>query len=90
MGRLAQVVFFAIFTPAVIPTIGCSLVRHQAENGSEIKKPRQCFHLSLSSTITVLAFAESPMHFMHGLAVSRNGEASSQRQGDGQRFQKKL
>lgn len=29
------------------------------------------------------------MHFAHGLAVSRNGEASSIRQGDGQRFQKK-
>ena len=29
------------------------------------------------------------MHFAHGFAVSQSGEASSKRQGDGQRFQKK-
>ena len=29
------------------------------------------------------------MHFAHGFAVSQPGEASSKRQGDGQRFQKK-
>jgi hypothetical protein len=29
------------------------------------------------------------MHFAHGIAVCQSGEASSKRQGDGQRFQKK-
>jgi hypothetical protein len=29
------------------------------------------------------------MHFAHGIAVSQSGEASSKRQGDGQRFKKK-
>jgi hypothetical protein len=29
------------------------------------------------------------MHFAHGIAVSQPGEASSKRQGDGQRIQKK-
>ena len=29
------------------------------------------------------------MHFVRGIAVSQSGEASSKRQGDGQRFQKK-
>ena len=41
------------------------------------------------SSVTLLAFARYSMHFMHGLAVSRSSEASSIRQGDGQRFQKK-
>jgi hypothetical protein len=35
------------------------------------------------------AFAGFSMHFAHGFAVSPNSEASSKRQGDGQRFQKK-
>jgi hypothetical protein len=29
------------------------------------------------------------MRFAHGIAVSQSGEASSKRQGDGQRIQKK-
>jgi hypothetical protein len=41
-------------------------------------------------TVTVLAFAEFGMHFAHGIAVSQSCEASSKRQGDGQRFKKKL
>ena len=45
--------------------------------------------LCLFATVTVLAFAGFCMRFRARLAVSPNCEASSIRQGDGQRFQKK-
>jgi hypothetical protein len=57
--------------------------------GSEIKNRASSFPFATSSTVTVLAFAGIWVHFLHGLAVSLISEASSQRQGDGQRFQKK-
>lgn len=70
------------------PTACCSLVRHPAENGSEIKNRasvayfpfRHCHGFSFRWVLTA---------FHARLAISRQGEASSIRQGDGQRFQKK-
>ena len=53
------------------------------------QKPRQCRLFSRFATVTVLAFAGSSMRFRARLAVSPSSEASSKRQGDGQRFQKK-
>jgi hypothetical protein len=52
-------------------------------------KPRQRRHFSHFATVTVLAFAGSLNALRARLAVSPNCEASSKRQGDGQRFQKK-
>jgi hypothetical protein len=52
-------------------------------------KPRQRLPFALSATVTVLAFAELLNALRARLAVSPSREASSKRQGDGQRFQKK-
>jgi hypothetical protein len=53
------------------------------------QKPRQRRLFSHFATVTVLAFAGSSMRLRARLAVFPSSEASSKRQGDGQRFQKK-
>ncbi len=81
--------FFAFFAPAITPADCCSLVRHRAESWEQRSKTAPVSPQSTSATVTVLAFAGSLMHFRARLAVSPVCEASSKRQGDGQRFQKK-
>ena len=79
---------FAFFHARHHPTVCCSLVRHQAEIGGEIKNRasgsllpfRRCHGFSFRRVFDALSRAACC------LPVS---EASSKRQGDGQRFQKK-
>ena len=80
---------FAFFTPAVTPTVCCSLVRHRAGIQKRDQKPRQRRHFPHFATVTVLAFAGFLDALRARLSVSPIFEASSIRQGDGQRFQKK-
>ena len=68
------------------PTVCCSPVRHRAELGSEIKSRASVApfpHSPLSRLLLSLNFLT---RFHARLAVSRSREASSKRQGDGQRF----
>jgi len=70
-------------------TVCCSLVRHRAEFRSEIKN-RASVATSPTSPLSRFSLSlGSLMRFRALLAVSPNSEASSKRQGDGQRFQKK-
>ena len=83
-----MVVFFAFFTHAVTPPFAARLSDTEPTSGARSKTaPASSFcHIA---TVTLLAFAGFSMHLPHGFAVSQTGEASSKRQGDGQRFQKK-
>jgi hypothetical protein len=82
------VFIFAFFTPAITPPFAAHWSDIEPRVGSEIKN-RASVSLQPSATVTVLAFAGFGMHFRARLAVSPICEASSKRQGDGQRFQKK-
>jgi hypothetical protein len=80
---------FAFFTPAITPP----LAAHRSDNEPTLEaraKTAPASPLPHFATVTVLAFADSCMHFRARLAVSPTCEASSKRQGDGQRFQKKV
>ena len=87
-GQKVRLFVFAFFTPAITPLFAAHWSDIEPTVGSEIKN-HACVSLSTSATVTVLAFAGSLMHFRARLAVSPVCEASSKRQGDGQRFQKK-
>jgi hypothetical protein len=81
-------VFFAFFTPAITPPFAARLSDTEPTLGARSKTaPASPFRPF--ATVTVLAFAGFSMRFAHGIAVSQSGEASSKRQGDGQRIQKK-
>jgi len=84
-----RVCFLRLFYARLHPTICRSLVRHPTVVRSESGNRASVFPLSLSAAVTVSAFAEFHLRWRTRLAVSRKGEASSKRQGDGQRFQKK-
>jgi hypothetical protein len=81
--------FFAFFTHAITPPFAARQSDTEPGFSSEIKNRasvplspfRHCHGLLLSLGLS--------MHFARGCAVSQCGEASSIRQGDGQRFQKK-
>jgi hypothetical protein len=79
---------FAVFTPAITPPFATHWSDTEPKFGSEIKN-RASVSLSPFVTVTVLAFAELLNALYARLAVSPSSEASSKRQGDGQRFQKK-
>jgi hypothetical protein len=79
---------FAFFTQAITPPFAARLSDTEPGLGARSKTaPASPF--CPFATVTVLAFAGFSRHFAYGLAVSQTGEASSKRQGDGQRFQKK-
>src|ERR1019366_1379285 len=84
-----MVICLRLFYARHHPSVCCSLVRHRAEIWERDQKPRQRRHFPHFATVTVLAFAELFHRFRARLAVSPICEASSKRQGDGQRFQKK-
>ena len=88
-GQKARLFVFAFFTPAITPPFAAHWSDNEPTDGSEIKN-RASVSLSTSATVTVLAFAGNSMHFRARLAVSPTYEASSKRQGDGQRFKNKL
>jgi hypothetical protein len=67
----------------------CSLVRHRAEIWERDQKPRQRRPFAFSPLSRFSLSLGSLMRFRARLAVSPICEASSKRQGDGQRFQKK-
>ena len=84
-----MVVCLRLFYAHHHPTVCCSLVRHRADIWERDLKPRQRLPIPHFATVTVLAFA-GLLNALHArLAVSPICEASSKRQGDGQRFQKK-
>jgi hypothetical protein len=79
---------FAYFTHAIAPPFAARLSDTGPTLGARSKTaPASPF--CPFPTVTVLAFAGFSNRFASGLAVSQSGEASSKRQGDGQRFQKK-
>jgi hypothetical protein len=88
-GAESQVVCLRHFYARHHPTVCRSPVRHRAEIWERDLKPRQRLLFCLFATVTVLAFAGFLNALRARLAVSPSSEASSKRQGDGQRFQKK-
>ena len=89
MVRLVWWFVCAFFLAHLHPTACCSLVRHRAVIQERALKPRQRRPISPFAAVTVLAFAICCRHSAPRLAGSHSSEASSRRQGDGQRFQKK-
>ena len=84
-----MVVCLRLFYGRHHPTVCCSRVRHRADIRERDQKPRQRLHFPHFATVTVFAFAGLLNALRARLAVSPICEASSKRQGDGQRFQKK-
>jgi hypothetical protein len=79
---------FAFFTHAITPPFAARWSDTEPTFGSEIKIRASVSPLPFA-TVTVLAFAGFLNALRARFAVSPNREASSKRQGDGQRFQKK-
>ena len=76
------------FTPAITPPFAARWSDTKPRLGAR-SKTAPAAPSSPSAAVTVLAFARSSMRCRARLAVSPISEASSKRQGDGQRFQKK-
>jgi len=89
-GQKWQVACRRLFYASLHLTVCCSLVRHRAESGSEIKNRASGFPLSHSATVTVLAFAAFSMHFAHGLAVSQPVKRAANSRVTDSGFKKKL
>ena len=85
---LARLFVFAFFTHALTPPFAARWSDTEPTFGSEIKIRASVSPLPFA-TVTVLAFAGFLNALRARFAVSPNREASSKRQGDGQRFQKK-
>ena len=76
------------FTPAITPPFAARWSDTKPRLGAR-SKTAPAAPSCPSAAVTVLAFARSLMRCRARLAVSPISEASSKRQGDGQRFQKK-
>ena len=84
-----MVVCLRLFYARHHPTLCCSLVRHRAVIWRRHQKPRQRLPLPLPPLSRFLLSPGCCMRSRARLVVSPACEASSKRQGDGQRFQKK-
>jgi hypothetical protein len=80
------VVFFALFTHAIAPPFAAHCSDTQPTIRSEIENRASVVLPALPATVTVSAFAVINMRWRARLAACAKGEASSKRQGDGQRF----
>jgi len=77
-----------VFTPAITPPFAARWSDTKPRFGARAKTAPAA-PSGTSAAVTVLAFAKFLMRCRARLAVSPISEASSKRQGDGQRFQKK-
>lgn len=88
-GHGSEVICLRLFRNSRHPSACCSLVRQQSESWKRDLKPRQCRPSPSLATVTVLAFAQLSGALPRAARCLPGCEASSKRQGDGQRFQKK-